>query len=218
MSGNGKRNKFSNNNCDPSGQPNSPALIECPEPNCSKKYRHINGLKYHQSHAHFGSTFNVSDTQEFSESQANNPTTSNTGETTPIKGGDVSDSDNNESDSPIKKPDSQQNDTIINDQSSELKKKNVDSIIFDDCNKSSQSTSLFQHKIVTDDSTNIDQSDVTSDSDLVVVVGNNCEMMADDKPVASPAFSDISDDNSNNNDSGSGGAVACSSDSKTAPK
>lgn len=30
----------------------SPALIECPEPNCSKKYKHINGLKYHQSHAH----------------------------------------------------------------------------------------------------------------------------------------------------------------------
>lgn len=30
----------------------SPHLIECPEPNCSKKYKHINGLKYHQSHAH----------------------------------------------------------------------------------------------------------------------------------------------------------------------
>ncbi|XP_037082261.1 zinc finger protein 608-like [Pollicipes pollicipes] len=27
-------------------------LIECPEPNCSKKYRHVNGLRYHQSHAH----------------------------------------------------------------------------------------------------------------------------------------------------------------------
>jgi hypothetical protein len=27
-------------------------LLECPEPNCSKKYKHINGLKYHQSHAH----------------------------------------------------------------------------------------------------------------------------------------------------------------------
>ena len=32
--------------------PYSPALIECPEPNCSKKYKHINGLKYHQTHAH----------------------------------------------------------------------------------------------------------------------------------------------------------------------
>ena len=30
----------------------STQLIECPEPNCSKKYKHINGLKYHQSHAH----------------------------------------------------------------------------------------------------------------------------------------------------------------------
>ena len=29
-------------------------LIECPEPNCSKKYKHINGLKYHQTHAHSG--------------------------------------------------------------------------------------------------------------------------------------------------------------------
>lgn len=33
-------------------QPTSPVLIECPEPNCSKKYKHINGLKYHQTHAH----------------------------------------------------------------------------------------------------------------------------------------------------------------------
>ncbi|XP_034936511.1 zinc finger protein 608 isoform X2 [Chelonus insularis] len=37
----------------PSGSPPaSPVLLECPEPNCSKKYKHINGLKYHQSHAH----------------------------------------------------------------------------------------------------------------------------------------------------------------------
>lgn len=30
----------------------SPVLIECPEQDCSKKYKHANGLKYHQSHAH----------------------------------------------------------------------------------------------------------------------------------------------------------------------
>ncbi|OXU22973.1 hypothetical protein TSAR_015019 [Trichomalopsis sarcophagae] len=30
----------------------SPVLLECPEPKCYKKYKHINGLKYHQSHAH----------------------------------------------------------------------------------------------------------------------------------------------------------------------
>uniref|UniRef100_UPI0035902AE8 zinc finger protein 608-like n=1 Tax=Myxine glutinosa TaxID=7769 RepID=UPI0035902AE8 len=30
----------------------SPIFIDCPHPNCSKKYRHINGLKYHQAHAH----------------------------------------------------------------------------------------------------------------------------------------------------------------------
>ena len=39
-------------NSESSSGPFSPALIECPEPNCSKKYKHINGLRYHQSHAH----------------------------------------------------------------------------------------------------------------------------------------------------------------------
>lgn len=32
--------------------PNSPLLIGCNEPNCSKKYRNMNGLLYHQTHAH----------------------------------------------------------------------------------------------------------------------------------------------------------------------
>ncbi|XP_050400007.1 zinc finger protein 608 isoform X2 [Patella vulgata] len=32
--------------------PNKEGLIECPEPNCSKKYKHMNGLRYHQTHAH----------------------------------------------------------------------------------------------------------------------------------------------------------------------
>lgn len=35
--------------------PISPILMECPEQDCSKKYKHANGLLYHQSHAH-GST------------------------------------------------------------------------------------------------------------------------------------------------------------------
>ena len=30
----------------------SPTLIPCPEPGCDKKYKHINGLRYHQAHAH----------------------------------------------------------------------------------------------------------------------------------------------------------------------
>ncbi|XP_062854378.1 zinc finger protein 608 [Trichomycterus rosablanca] len=38
----------------------SPMLIDCPHPNCNKKYKHINGLRYHQSHAHLDS-----DKQEF---------------------------------------------------------------------------------------------------------------------------------------------------------
>lgn len=32
----------------------SPVLLECPEQFCSKKYKHANGLRYHQSHAHGG--------------------------------------------------------------------------------------------------------------------------------------------------------------------
>ncbi|EGV92907.1 Zinc finger protein 608 [Cricetulus griseus] len=30
----------------------SPVLIDCPHPNCNKKYKHINGLRGHQAHAH----------------------------------------------------------------------------------------------------------------------------------------------------------------------
>lgn len=33
----------------------SPVLIDCPHPNCNKKYKHINGLRYHQAHAHLDS-------------------------------------------------------------------------------------------------------------------------------------------------------------------
>ncbi|XP_069481691.1 zinc finger protein 608 isoform X2 [Ambystoma mexicanum] len=33
----------------------SPILIDCPHPNCNKKYKHINGLRYHQAHAHLDS-------------------------------------------------------------------------------------------------------------------------------------------------------------------
>lgn len=49
----GKKTKVVTTPATPSGSPPpSPVLLECPEPNCSKKYKHINGLKYHQSHAH----------------------------------------------------------------------------------------------------------------------------------------------------------------------
>ncbi|XP_066273932.1 zinc finger protein 608-like isoform X1 [Branchiostoma lanceolatum] len=36
----------------PQGDGSMPALIECPHANCNKKYKHINGLRYHQAHAH----------------------------------------------------------------------------------------------------------------------------------------------------------------------
>lgn len=63
---NGKRNRSQSRNTPTpnvySSEPTTPtmhappslALIECPEPNCSKKYKHINGLKYHQTRAHSG--------------------------------------------------------------------------------------------------------------------------------------------------------------------
>ncbi|XP_052794440.1 zinc finger protein 608-like isoform X1 [Mya arenaria] len=38
--------------------------IECPEPNCNKKYKNINGLKYHQSHAHSGNGAPTEDAKE----------------------------------------------------------------------------------------------------------------------------------------------------------
>ena len=41
--------RTSNAECDVAG---ADALIECTAPNCSKKYRHANGLRYHQSRAH----------------------------------------------------------------------------------------------------------------------------------------------------------------------
>lgn len=55
--GNGKKPKvtapITNSQLSYTGSPPpSPVLLECPEPNCSKKYKHINGLKYHQTHAH----------------------------------------------------------------------------------------------------------------------------------------------------------------------
>nr|XP_057925497.1 zinc finger protein 608 isoform X2 [Doryrhamphus excisus] len=35
-----------------SSPPAPPILIDCPHPNCTKRYKHINGLRYHQTHAH----------------------------------------------------------------------------------------------------------------------------------------------------------------------
>ncbi|XP_066273930.1 zinc finger protein 608-like isoform X2 [Branchiostoma lanceolatum] len=40
----------------PQGEGPTPALIECPHVNCNKKYKHINGLRYHQAHAHLENT------------------------------------------------------------------------------------------------------------------------------------------------------------------
>lgn len=46
------------------GGPNSPMLIGCNEPNCSKKYRNMNGLLYHQAHAHGNDNDSSNTTQE----------------------------------------------------------------------------------------------------------------------------------------------------------
>ena len=50
-----KRSRSSSNshgNISGTDSPTLLATIECPEMNCMKRYRHINGLRYHQSHAH----------------------------------------------------------------------------------------------------------------------------------------------------------------------
>lgn len=53
--------------------PNSPLLIGCNEPNCSKKYRNVQGLLYHKTHAHG------------SETDTNNASDSNCSSSTKIK-------------------------------------------------------------------------------------------------------------------------------------
>lgn len=50
----------------------SPVFYECPETNCCKKYRHINGLKYHQSHAHGGCAADDDDVAKESGSMSEN--------------------------------------------------------------------------------------------------------------------------------------------------
>lgn len=50
----------------------SPVLLECPEQDCSKKYKHANGLKYHQSHAHGAGSMDE-DSQQLPESPHAHP-------------------------------------------------------------------------------------------------------------------------------------------------
>lgn len=46
----------------------SPVLLECPEQDCSKKYKHANGLRYHQSHAHGSMSSMDEDSSQLPES------------------------------------------------------------------------------------------------------------------------------------------------------
>ena len=52
----------------PSPPAGPPTMLECPEPNCKKKYRHLNGLRYHQSHAHPGFSGSSSSVEESKDS------------------------------------------------------------------------------------------------------------------------------------------------------
>jgi len=54
--------RTSNAECD--GSNADAPLMECPAPNCSKKYRHVNGLRYHQSRAHPDMVFDDDDNNE----------------------------------------------------------------------------------------------------------------------------------------------------------
>nr|CAB3268014.1 zinc finger protein 608 [Phallusia mammillata] len=46
------RNTNGSNGGSGSSTCSSPVFIDCPHPNCNKRYKHANGLKYHQAHAH----------------------------------------------------------------------------------------------------------------------------------------------------------------------
>lgn len=73
----------------------SPQYIECPQPNCSKKYKHLNGLKYHQNHAHNNADEENSNQAEAEESsntvtpaddgRSENASTSEVSDETPSK-------------------------------------------------------------------------------------------------------------------------------------
>lgn len=51
----------------------SPVLLECPEQFCNKKYKHANGLRYHQSHAHGGGSVLAGAEDELSLPQIESP-------------------------------------------------------------------------------------------------------------------------------------------------
>lgn len=60
----------------------SPVLLECPEQFCSKKYKHANGLRYHQSHAHGGGSAMLTgddDSMQEAGSQTTAPATDSEG-------------------------------------------------------------------------------------------------------------------------------------------
>ncbi|XP_074037162.1 uncharacterized protein isoform X2 [Leptinotarsa decemlineata] len=80
--------------------PPSPVLLECPEPNCSKKYKHINGLKYHQSHAH--SSADDDDTKDVTSMSENDE--SNIEAPSPLNAPQAKSPDKSSQDSPATPP------------------------------------------------------------------------------------------------------------------
>lgn len=61
----------------------SPILLECPEQDCSKKYKHANGLRYHQSHAHGSGSMDEDSQQEPESPRMAPPTTPSPAPSTP---------------------------------------------------------------------------------------------------------------------------------------
>lgn len=61
----------------------SPVLLECPEQDCSKKYKHANGLKYHQSHAHGAGSMDEDSQQPPESPRVAPPTTPSPAPATP---------------------------------------------------------------------------------------------------------------------------------------
>ena len=117
----------------------SPVLIECPEQDCSKKYKHANGLKYHQSHAH-GTNLSPEDDMNAAPESPNASCGNNVQDNIEEKSSEVEQSSSN------KKSFAQKDEGNTNDASDVLDKAKVDTSI-EEHSSNSNSTRVVDESI-----------------------------------------------------------------------
>lgn len=233
-SGTSKRGRLSKNSESDSNfsqqthTPCSPVLIECPEPNCSKKYKHINGLKYHQSHAHCGSNFNVVNDASQESSNSKDTFATDNKEDGLLSDGDGGDSvvditDNATSTTVASKQDSSEGDgatKLLDSDKHHLKKLNISSadqqLPPNDANSNScdafhildgGSSANSGGKEKNESSSCDQQPPLSRDENGRPKLGTFGPSDGDDR-VGSPAYSDISDDTSDQVQNQSTGVAA----------